>query len=55
MLGLAVAFMILPLTFMCLRIWAKVLAKRFALDDYLAIGALVSIQNPRENHKTDRL
>ncbi|KAJ4317479.1 hypothetical protein N0V94_004938 [Neodidymelliopsis sp. IMI 364377] len=41
MMGLAVAFMILPLTFMCLRVWAKILAKRFALDDYLAIGALL--------------
>ncbi|KAF2623316.1 hypothetical protein BU25DRAFT_182241 [Macroventuria anomochaeta] len=41
MIGLSVAFMILPLTFMCLRIWAKALAKRFAWDDYLAIGALL--------------
>ncbi|KAF9693419.1 hypothetical protein EKO04_008653 [Ascochyta lentis] len=41
MIGLSVAFMILPLIFMCLRIWAKVLAKRFAWDDYLAIGALL--------------
>lgn len=42
MVGLSVAFIILPLTFMSLRAWAKVLAKRLALDDYLAIGALVS-------------
>lgn len=46
MIGLAVAFMVLPLMFMSLRIWAKLLAKRFAWDDYLAIGALVS-RHPR--------
>lgn len=43
MIGLSVAFMILPLTFMSLRVWAKVMGKRFALDDYLAVGALVSL------------
>ena len=42
MIGLAVAFMVLPLAFVCLRVWAKVLAKRFAWDDYLSIAALVS-------------
>lgn len=41
MIGLAVTFMILPMTFMCLRVWAKVLSKRLAMDDYLALGALV--------------
>lgn len=41
MIGLSVAFMILPLSFMCLRIWAKLISKRFAMDDYLATGALV--------------
>ena len=42
MIGLAVAFMVLPLVFMALRAWAKIIGKRFALDDYLATGALVS-------------
>ncbi|KAF1354217.1 hypothetical protein EJ07DRAFT_133366 [Lizonia empirigonia] len=41
MIGLSIAFMILPLAFMCLRAWAKLIAKRFALDDYLAFGALL--------------
>ncbi|KAH6629403.1 hypothetical protein C7974DRAFT_185841 [Boeremia exigua] len=41
MIGLAIAFMILPLSFISLRIWAKTLAKRFAWDDYLAIAALL--------------
>lgn len=43
MIGLSVAFMILPLTFMSLRAWAKIIGKRFAMDDYLAIGALVGL------------
>ena len=42
MIGLAVAFMILPVVFVSLRVWAKVLAKRLAWDDFLTIAALVS-------------
>jgi hypothetical protein len=42
MISLAVGFMILPVVFVSLRIWAKVLAKRTAWDDYLTIAALVS-------------
>jgi hypothetical protein len=42
MIGLAVGFMILPMVFVCLRVWAKVLAKRLALDDYLTMASLVS-------------
>ncbi|KAF1926973.1 uncharacterized protein M421DRAFT_188088 [Didymella exigua CBS 183.55] len=41
MIGLSVAFMILPLTFMSLRAWAKIIGKRLALDDYLLVGALL--------------
>lgn len=44
MIALAISFMLLPLIFVCLRIWAKSITKRFAWDDYLAIGALVSRQ-----------
>ncbi|KAI8206869.1 hypothetical protein K4K58_006189 [Colletotrichum sp. SAR11_239] len=40
MIGLAVGFMIIPTIFYVLRIWAKLLVKRFALDDYLAGFAL---------------
>lgn len=43
MIGLAVGFMILPVVFVGLRIWAKVISKRLAWDDYLTIAALVSI------------
>ena len=42
MIGLSVAFMVLPLAFMTLRAWAKVMGKRIAADDYLAVEALVS-------------
>lgn len=42
MISLAVAFMILPVVFIGLRIWAKMISKRLAWDDYLAIAALVS-------------
>jgi hypothetical protein len=42
MIRLAVAFMILPIIFVSLRIWAKVLSKRLAWDDYLTVAALVS-------------
>ncbi|OAL47140.1 hypothetical protein IQ07DRAFT_130494 [Pyrenochaeta sp. DS3sAY3a] len=41
MIGLAIAFMILPLVFVLLRLWAKRLAKRIGWDDYLTIAALV--------------
>lgn len=40
MIGLAVGFMILPVIFVGLRIWAKVISKRLAWDDYLTIAAL---------------
>lgn len=40
MIWLAVAFMILPLIAVCLRIWAKRLSKRFGWDDFLTIAAL---------------
>ncbi|KAF5506293.1 hypothetical protein CGCS363_v004278 [Colletotrichum siamense] len=44
MIGLAVGFMIIPTIFYVLRIWAKLLVKRFAWDDYLAgFALLVSI------------
>lgn len=41
MIGLAVGFMIIPTVFYGLRIWAKLLVKRFAWDDYLTGAALV--------------
>lgn len=41
MVGLAIGFMILPLVFVGLRLWAKRLAKRIGWDDYLTIAALV--------------
>lgn len=42
MIGLAVGFMIIPTVFYGLRMWAKLLVKRFAWDDYLTGAALVS-------------
>jgi positive regulator of sigma E activity len=42
MISLAICFMLLPVSFVALRIWAKVLAKRTAWDDYLTVAALVS-------------
>ena len=43
MIGLGVAFMIVPIIFIALRIWAKAFGRRrLALDDWLCIGALVS-------------
>jgi hypothetical protein len=53
MIGLSVAFMILPLTFMSLRVWAKIMGKRFSLDDYLAVGALVSLNTYHSFFFTD--
>jgi hypothetical protein len=45
MIGLAVAFMILPIVFIGLRLWAKLLsAKKTGWDDYLAGFATVSDQ-----------
>lgn len=41
MVGLAIGFMLLPMFFYALRIWAKLLVKRFTLDDYVAGAALV--------------
>ncbi|KAF1942365.1 hypothetical protein EJ02DRAFT_176702 [Clathrospora elynae] len=40
MIGLAIAFMILPIVFVCLRLWSKRLCKRVGWDDYLTIAAL---------------
>ncbi|CAO2658604.1 Nn.00g063270.m01.CDS01 [Neocucurbitaria sp. VM-36] len=40
MIGLAIAFLILPFVFVCLRLWAKRLSKRIGWDDYLTIAAL---------------
>ncbi|KAK7708682.1 hypothetical protein SLS63_013452 [Diaporthe eres] len=40
MIGLAVGFMIIPTVFYGLRVWAKLLVKRFAWDDYLTGAAL---------------
>lgn len=42
MIGLAVGFMTISIVFYGLRVWARLLVKRFALDDYLAGAALVS-------------
>jgi hypothetical protein len=51
MIGLAVGFMILPVVFVALRIWAKVLSKRLAWDDYLTFGALVGYKkNVAQGH-----
>lgn len=40
MIGLAIAFMILPFVFVCLRLWAKRISKRIGWDDFLTIAAL---------------
>ncbi|KAL6707888.1 hypothetical protein ACN47E_003562 [Coniothyrium glycines] len=40
MVSLAIAFMILPLLFVSLRLWAKRLSKRIGWDDFLTVGAL---------------
>ncbi|KAJ0301593.1 uncharacterized protein N0V96_007566 [Colletotrichum fioriniae] len=40
MIGLAIGFMIIPTAFYGLRVWAKLLVKRFAWDDYLTGAAL---------------
>lgn len=58
MIGLAVTFMALPIIFVGLRIWAKLLsAKRIGWDDYLAGFAAVSgvprVLSSRE-HFTDQ-
>lgn len=42
MIGLAIAFAILPTFFVGLRIWAKQISKRIGWDDFLTLGALVS-------------
>jgi hypothetical protein len=44
MVGLAIAFMILPFIFVCLRLWAKKIAKRLGWDDFLTVAALVRRQ-----------
>lgn len=46
MIGLAIVFMIIPTVFYGLRLWAKLLVKRFAWDDYLTGAALVRIIEP---------
>lgn len=48
MVGLAIGFMVLPIFFYGLRIWAKLLIKRFTLDDYVAGAALVGGQTTSE-------
>ncbi|KAI3390610.1 hypothetical protein diail_9089 [Diaporthe ilicicola] len=40
MIGLAVGFMVISIVFYAFRVWARLLVKRFALDDYLAGAAL---------------
>ncbi|EMD60130.1 hypothetical protein COCSADRAFT_164265 [Bipolaris sorokiniana ND90Pr] len=40
MIGLAIAFAILPTFFVSLRIWAKRISKRIGWDDFLTLGAL---------------
>ncbi|EUC30226.1 hypothetical protein COCCADRAFT_104455 [Bipolaris zeicola 26-R-13] len=40
MIGLAIAFAILPTFFVGLRIWAKQISKRIGWDDFLTLGAL---------------
>lgn len=47
MIGLAVGFTIIPTVFYGLRVWAKLLVKRFAWDDYLTGAALVSVNGTR--------
>ena len=46
-IGLAISFMILPLVFYGLRVWARLLIGRFTLDDYLCGAAVVSLTRPR--------
>lgn len=46
MISLAVGFMIIPTVFYGLRMWARLLVKRIALDDYLTGAALVSAIEP---------
>lgn len=46
MIGLAIVFMIIPTVFYGLRLWAKLLVKRFAWDDYLTGAALVRSLEP---------
>ncbi|KAF2846306.1 hypothetical protein T440DRAFT_521871 [Plenodomus tracheiphilus IPT5] len=41
MIALAIAFFILPLVFVCLRLWAKRISKRIGWDDFLTVGALL--------------
>ncbi|KAI7909553.1 hypothetical protein M0657_011795 [Pyricularia oryzae] len=40
-IALAIVFMIFPMIFYGLRVWARLLISRFMLDDYLAGGALI--------------
>ncbi|KAI6352244.1 hypothetical protein MCOR31_011906, partial [Pyricularia oryzae] len=39
-IALAIVFMIFPMIFYGLRVWARLLISRVMLDDYLAGGAL---------------
>ncbi|KAK0386875.1 hypothetical protein NLU13_5188 [Sarocladium strictum] len=41
MIGLAISFMVLPIFFYGLRVWARTMINRVTLDDYLAGGALI--------------
>ena len=44
MIGLGIAFIVIPIIFVGLRVWAKTLCRKgLAWDDYLAFAALVSL------------
>jgi hypothetical protein len=44
MIGLGIAFMILPIIAIGLRLWAKFIGRRrIQLDDYLILAAAVSV------------
>ena len=49
MINIGIAFLVLPIVFVGLRIWAKTLnRKRLAWDDYLIVIALVSTETREE-------
>ncbi|CBX91978.1 hypothetical protein IAQ61_000183 [Plenodomus lingam] len=41
MIALAITFLMLPIVFVSLRLWAKRLSKRIGWDDFLTVGALL--------------
>ena len=51
MIGLAIAFAILPFAFVCLRLWAKRISKRLGWDDILTVAALVRNMHGEPEHK----